>query len=323
MRLSWLILIALSFAGCAHGASRACDPSLRACPFDKLVQASQCGGGDGSVKYRSSNEAELAEERAFFTALLRAAVNGEAAVTALASDADRLGFELRICPDGAERMACVVEQPAARRGRGAYVVRLGTAEDLLVQTPHSFSDSHTLPMGLDMFRRSRARVLATSTLHRRGAAGYGDSDGRRPPPRGKSDVAHDARSTFQAMTLAWLDTSTGPVVQLHGFSDGRTDADIVLSTGAEAAAPAWVRGVQKHLASLLPGRVVAVYPDDVHDLGATSNAQGKAVRAASGRFLHVEMNASLRESLRRRKADRGRYVDRLADALLEQQSASR
>ena len=64
-----------------------------------------------------------------------------------------------------------------------------------------------------------------------------------------------------------------------------------------------------------PGRTIAVFPDDVDDLGATTNSQGRALRAGAHRFLHIEMNASLRTALRRRATDRGRFIAGLGKAL--------
>jgi len=211
--------------------------------------------------------------------------------------------------------AVVVEQDAARRGRGAYVIAIGAATELLVEIPHSFSDLDTLPLGRELRDASRARALAISTLHRRGMAGYGDSDSR-IPPKGHADVAHDADSTFQAFTAAWLATHPQDlVVQLHGFADRRVDADVVVTTGDKAPTAAWARTIRDALRRLLPGRTVAAYPDDVDDLGATTNAQGRAIRGANGRFLHIEMSGSLRESLRRRASDRDRFIAGLAKAL--------
>jgi hypothetical protein len=281
------------------------------CSWQDLVQASQCGGDDGSVAYRSSTPDEQAGERALFEALLAAP---PADVAALAPRAAAIGLRLIPCGDA----AVVVEDDAARRGRGAYVVSLALAPapaPLLVQIPHSFSDRYTLPLGRELFVASGARAVAFSTLHRRGAAGYGDNDNR-VPARGHADVAHDADSTFQSFTRAWLAAQPrGLVVQLHGFADRRVDADLVVSLGARAPAPPWARAVRDGLRRLLPGRSVAVYPDDVDDLGATTNAQGQAVRAAAGRFLHIEMSFSLRESLRRRAGDRARFIAGLAGVL--------
>jgi hypothetical protein len=282
------------------------------CSWQDLVQASQCGGDDGSVAYRSSTPAEQAGERALFEALLAAP---PAEVAALAPRAAAIGLRLIPCGDA----VVVVEDDAARRGRGAYVVSLApAAAPLLVQIPHSFSDRYTLPLGRELFAASRARAVAFSTLHRRGAAGYGDNDNR-VPARGHADVAHDADSTFQSFTHAWLaGAPRGLVVQLHGFADRRVDADLVVSPGSRAPAPPWATAVRDGLRRLLPGRSVAVYPDDVDDLGATTNAQGQAVRAAGGRFLHVEMSFSLRESLRRRAGDRARFLAGLAGVLSAQ-----
>jgi hypothetical protein len=279
------------------------------CSWQDLVEASQCGGDDGSVAYRSSTPGEQAAERALFQALLSGA---PADVAPLAPRAQAIGLRLVPCGDA----AVVVEEDGARRGRGAYVVSLAPqAAPLLVQIPHTFSDRYTLPLGRELFVEARARAIAFSTLHRRGAAGYGDSDSR-VPPRGHADVAHDADSTFQSFTRAWMAAAPrGLVVQLHGFADRRVDADVVVSPGTRTPAPPWARSVRDHLARLLPGRSVAVYPDDVDDLGATTNTQGQAVRAAAGRFLHVEMSFSLREALRRRSGDRARFIAGLARAL--------
>lgn len=231
---------------------------------------------------------------------------------ALAPAATAQGLQLVVC----ERMAIVIEQPTQRRGRGAYVVALGDARELLIEIPHSFSDLHTLPMGRELFAATNARALAVSTVHRRGQAGYGDDD-RRVPPKGHADVAHDANSMFQALTVAWVEAFPGAlVVQLHGFADHRVDADIVLSTGAKTPAPGWAREVRERLRALVSGRTVALFPDDVDELGATTNSQGRAIRAANGRFLHIEMAGSLRDSLRRRAGDRERFIAGLGGALL-------
>jgi len=282
------------------------------CSWQDLVEASQCGGDDGSVAYRSSTPDEQAAERALFQAVLAAP---PAELAAPAPRAAAIGLRLVACGDA----AVVVEEDGGRRGRGAYVVALAPSPaQLLVQIPHSFSDRYTLPLGRELFAAARARAIAFSTLHRRGAAGYGDNDNR-VPPRGHADVAHDADATFQSFTHAWMAVQpAGLVVQLHGFADRRVDADIVVSPGTRAPAPPWARAVRDGLSRLLPGRTVAVYPDDVDDLGATTNVQGRAVRAAGGRFLHVEMSFSLRESLRRRVGDRARFIAGLAQVLQAQ-----
>ena len=303
------LLIAL-VAGCGAGTPAICKQPP-ACPWQDLVARSQCRGDDGSVIYRASSSDEQTQERALFAALLAAAPAGRDGVLALVPKARAIGLHLVVCGDS----AVVTEDDAARRGRGAYVIAIGEASELLVQIPHSFSDLDTLPLGRELRDAARARALAVSTLHRRGMAGYGDSD-TRVPPKGHADVAHDPDSTFQAFTAAWLEAFPDRlVVQLHGFADRRVDADVVVSTGDKAPAAPWARAVRDQLRRLLPGRTIAVYPDDVDDLGATTNAQGRAVRAASGRFLHVEMSGSLRESLRRRKGDRGRFIAGLARAL--------
>ena len=57
------------------------------------------------------------------------------------------------------------------------------------------------------------------------------------------------------------------------------------------------------------------YPRDTSELGATTNAQGMIVRAAGGRFLHVEMDEGLRRDLACDAALRGRAFEALARVL--------
>jgi hypothetical protein len=296
LRVALLLLVAC-------GGARVC-PTPQRCPWSDLVDGSQCGGEDGSVQYRSSTPAELARERELFGALLQAAPRGRSEVAALAGMAAAQGFKLVVC----DTTAVVVEEASARRGRGAYVIALGPATELLIQIPHSFSDLHTLTMGRELFALAQARVLAISTVHRGGHVASFDSDDPRMKGGG-ADVAHDAQSTFQAMTLAWLAVhGDRTVVQLHGFGDRRVYADVVVTTGADQPASPWLLGFRDRLRALLPSRIVAAFPNDVDDLGATTNSQGKAVRAANGKFLHVEMSASLREALVRHDGDRHKFL---------------
>jgi hypothetical protein len=314
-----LLIAAVAVAGCA-GRGSVCTMPAGSARWPSLVDASQCGGEDGTVTYRSSTPPEQRREVEVFTAILGAAPGGRATVESLASLVGEIGMRLIVD----DRFATIVEDDAKRRGRGVYVIALGAApRELLIQIPHSFSDIYTLPLGRELFEASGARAIEFSTLHRRGIAGFGDIDNR-VPPRGHADVAHDPESTFQSFTMAWIATQRPQslAVQLHGFADHRVDADIVVSAGSKSPAAPWVIAVRDELQQMLPGRVIAAYPNDVDDLGATTNSQGRALRAAQQRFLHVEMSGSLRQSLRRRSGDRARYIAGLAKALRTDEQAA-
>jgi len=285
-------ILALTLVGCAPRLCPLPQPCHR---WSDAITASQCEGQDHT--YRSSRAEEQARERELFAQLFAAARKGRAEVEALAPVAARHGLRFIICSD----TVVVAEEPTARHGRGAYVIALGDASELFIQVPHSFTDLRTFEMGIEMFAASHARALAVSTV----------------PRDAKADVAHDPSSMFQSVTAAWLAvTPQDPIVQLHGFGDTRVFADAVVTSGASERGAPWLLAIRDRLRALLPGRIIAAFPDDVNDLGATTNSQGHIVRATGGRFLHIEMSASLRESLRRRDADRRKFLDELAASLL-------
>jgi hypothetical protein len=60
---------------------------------------------------------------------------------------------------------------------------------------------------------------------------------------------------------------------------------------------------------------VKKYPEDSGELGATTNVQGQIVRASGGRFLHVEIEASLRRGLLTDARLRASMLDAIASAL--------
>jgi hypothetical protein len=101
------------------------------------------------------------------------------------------------------------------------------------------------------------------------------------------------------------------VLQIHGFSkENRTSvegalADIVISDGTRAPD----RRV-KTLASCVGEQLSlspAVYPRDIAELGGTTNAQSRLLRALGHRgFLHLELSLEARERLQSSQEDRRR-----------------
>ena len=213
-----------------------------------------------------------------------------AALAVLAGDegsarthATRAGFELVDVP---EWDGTVVLRETKRRGGGAYVFRRGSTSSLVVQAPHTFFDEGTLPLACALFEQSKARALFINTAHRYRAAPEGQS----------ADVAHLERSFFQSATLAVVrETRTPAVVQLHGFGRERAMKAVVSSGDARPGVP-HVDRVVSALGAVL-GEGVLRFPEDTRELGATTNVQGKVVRASGGMFLHVEMSEETRALL--------------------------
>jgi hypothetical protein len=201
------------------------------------------------------------------------------------------------------------ELPTQRRGGGAYLVRLGTASRLVVQAPHTFFDEGTLPLACELFQRASAAALFIDTAHRYKAA-QADERGEYP-----ADVAHARDSLFQAATVGAISRIVGlTAVQLHGFAPRESGAAVVLSSGSTEPGAPLAKSVRERLLPLVPGPVLR-FPDESQELGATSNVQGAIIRAAGGRFLHVEMSAGLRQSLLGDASFRVRYLDAIARSL--------
>jgi hypothetical protein len=249
------------------------------------------------------SDADRASIRAAAAAVLAA---GDMATAA--AHADTAGFEL-VAGAVEPRAVLLREQPAARRGGGAYVFRPGLDARLVVQAPHTFFDEGTLALACELFARAPVRALYVETAHRYRAADP-TPDGAHP-----ADVAHAPDSLFLAATeglAAALPRAT--VVQLHGYADRDDGALAVVSAGERRPAPSFVTAVAAGLAAAVSGRV-ALFPDDTDELGATTNVQGPVVRGAGGRFVHVEMSAALRRALLADASLRNRFFDALLAAL--------
>jgi len=63
------------------------------------------------------------------------------------------------------------------------------------------------------------------------------------------------------------------------------------------------------------GEGVLRFPDDTLELGATTNVQGAAVRRSGGRFLHIEMDETLRRDLNSDASLRDRALDAIAGVM--------
>lgn len=267
--------------------------------------ASARRGGSDPDRYRAPSDAN----RAAMTDLIARLVTGGAAARAtLASEAAAIGFSIDDVVEWPDTVL-LRELPSARRGGGAYVLRLAHRSNLIVQAPHTFYDEGTLPLGCELFARTHAAAFFIETAHRYKSAPVDDA-GDHP-----ADVAHAPDSLFQAATEGLLRAMRDvTLVQVHGFASRESGAEVVLSAGTKRPAGDFLSRAQRALAPLKVGRI-ARFPDESTELGATTNVQGRLVRARGGRFLHVEMSAGVRKNLLANGELRARFFAALTRSL--------
>jgi hypothetical protein len=288
----------------------AAPPSFRNCPL-ALVDARE--GGLAPDRYVVPSD----EERAVMRDVL-SSLSGAADVSPFArARAAQIGFEI-VAVAEIPGTVLVRERVTDKRGGGAYVVRLGAGSRVVVQAPHTFFDEGTLPLACDLFGRTRARALFVETAHRYRSApaqAASERDGAHP-----ADVAHAPFSLFQAATEGVLRASDldggrrAIVVQLHGFAPREGGFAVVVSSGERRRDVPIVHRAADALGRVVPGAVLR-FPDDVDDLGATTNVQGIFVRSAGGEFLHVEIAAPMRRDLVTDADLRARVLGALASVL--------
>lgn len=208
-----------------------------------------------------------------------------------------VGMELLSVEDKGGTLWVIREQSTRKTGRGMYAVRVGKAQPLAIQAPHSGADRYTGEIALRLLQEGEAKAGAWRTV-----------------PRSKADLAHLDGTYFQAFTRAFAQVfASGQILQLHGFEQekriGRSvgEAEIILSDGT-ATPPARLTRIancwKRELAV-----IVKRYPDEAKDLGATTNAQALLLHSLGhAGFLHVEMSEGLRAQLQQDPARRAAWL---------------
>ncbi|WP_231949538.1 hypothetical protein [Alloactinosynnema sp. L-07] len=232
------------------------------------------------------------DERAALAQVVDRLASGSA--TEVADRVRALGYETREGVDKPTgRPYVVLAHPSGtERAWGMFVVDRSRSARVIVEVPHPASDLRTEDIGLALFRRGPGAVLAVSGTHRRAAGGAGD-------------VAHRADSMFHAVTDT-LARRGLPQVQLHGYDDASLpEADIVISPGATETTPA-LRSAAEGLSGA-GLRVCQAWSQRCGELEGRRNEQGVAAAEHGATFVHVEMNATVRD-------DRDRW-DSIVDVL--------
>jgi len=246
--------------------------------------------------YEAPTPAELTQAKQLFERTLQ----GHWTQAELTTNWAALGFEFQKVATGGESL-CLLSEPAGKEsGRGWYLFRTDCQSSIALEAPHARNDIHTGIIALRLFLAGQSRVLAASTITRH-----------------RADMAHLDDTFFQSFTLAFAQACpTGLVVQLHGFdaeNHRSAPAEIIASAGTRSPEP-WLADLVKQLKKATSLSVLA-YPEDTKLLGATLNAQGRALQQTGHcRFLHLEMSMELREDLIRDDELRRAILDRLSPA---------
>lgn len=188
------------------------------------------------------------------------------------------------------------EHKDMRFGRGLYLFDPQAVHGLFLQLPHSFYDLDTGDIGLKMAQNRGIKMIGWNTVQRYAHA--------------NADLAHRTGTPFHAMTLAFIrNAPNGRVIQLHGFSNAKRSttagesAAIILSTGNPTSCTQDIRQLQecfRENLDLSDPQDIACYPEDILELGATTNDQGQHLRRlGQNHFWHIELNRHVRRILLR------------------------
>lgn len=248
----------------------------------------------------------------------------------LISSLDGGNLPTRAAPNGfagrfvdAGRLWVIGEQGPNKIGAGAYVLRPGAKNALVIQAPHTFFDQGTLPLALTLFEQLDAKALMINTMHRAAAGGgaqgsdEADEDRQERARSGQeaSDLAHSSNSYFQVThSLFGAEWPGTRFIQLHGFRDEKAPgASVIVSAAGTNLDPL---PVARSLNAVLGAGTALVYPEEINKLGGTTNIQARACKEAGWPFLHLEISATLRQRMERQASLREQFAEALSRALL-------
>jgi hypothetical protein len=204
---------------------------------------------------------------------------GSTRVAAAAAAAAALGYRVRLVRDSAEGSEFLLLEEdgssPARGSRGIYLLRLGAAEEYLIQVPRPLKEAGTADYGLTLFTKLRARALSIAGAHPETNAD------------GTADVSapRNGRNLFNLMQQVLLRDLAVPamaIVQCRAMRRPAADSgdfDVVLSLADGTTAPDGLSPLQRRLHDRLRADGLALrFADggaDVagHDIGAISQLE--------------------------------------------------
>lgn len=193
----------------------------------------------------------------------------------------------------------VREAPGKETGQGFFALRRRESQlietPILLMIPHRHYDMHTGEIGLELFKEGPFIGGAWNTFPR-----YEDT----VENQSWQDLARREDSFLNAVAIAFMKTfKKGKIIQLHGFArnvrvtaEGQL-ADMIVSNGTsepDAALRNFCDTLEQE--TMLQ---IRIYPEEVRELGATTNVTGKRLRQMNlPGFVHVEIAESIRERMK-------------------------
>jgi hypothetical protein len=255
-------------------------PSVQAA--DALWDQVQNARRDGSLAPISAQAQHKA--RLLFRDLAREAAAGEISAHSR-SRASGIGLHLRV--EESRVLLWGRQEP-----HGLFVFRLGDAEEILLQAPHSFYDLGTGAIVAKLFERLPIRGAFFNSAHRYGGPGIAEEERPDPLP----DLAHQAHSLFQAATLGSTEAvDSMRVVQIHGFATREGEA-AVLTTGSALQPGHIEQALRTQLSGLFLELGPVVSAAARPELSGRKNVQGQVLSGRSP-FLHLELSKATRDHL--------------------------
>ena len=198
-------------------------------------------------------------------------------------------------------------QPGSANHWGVLFWNPVSCRNLVLQCPHPKFDSNTGLQGAYLFLHMEVSGLMISGTHRCNSiaptecSGTTSACGSSAPYR-LSDIAHNAASIFQTVTINLAESGVQTFIQLHGFAKAAGDPNLIISNGTRdvpAVDPvADLRNALYDLDPSLTFKIVHIHTDWTK-LTAFTNTQGRYLNEspapctqnasiASGRFIHIE-----------------------------------
>ncbi len=278
-------------------------PTAHSAPLQSLevvIRDARAGGDAPAARYEVPAPEQLARLRAFSASFARGAGESPPAPFTLVRVDGRSGL---------------VALRSGELGAGVYALRTRDAAGVFVAVPHSFWDTHTLPIGRALFEALHARALLVNTVHRYRGAGCPlpdtDDDGQREPCA--SDVAHAPASAFQAVHEGLCTAYPAALtVAVHGFTRKEHDPDVILSA---AGTKADLGPLRRTLSTLYGAERVRSFPQEIKRLGGMTSVQARFLRRTGGPMLHIELSRQLRDLLQANAAALAKFARAVTEAL--------
>ena len=203
------------------------------------------------------------------------------------------------------------------KGWGSFYVNLDANHEALIEVPHPRFDTNSWDIAARAYRDSDSRGFLIAGAHR-------NANGQ-----GTADVAHLEDSVFQEVHEAWIGSGGERTAwSIHGFDADNhsfpTGTDAVLSNGdgsvsqevvaldAELTEEGFLSFAYNTLDQDDPLNVTVNGSEEgttFSSLGGRTNVQGISSRSLNGRFVHVELEQSIRFNGDNRIAAAGAITD--------------